>query len=256
MHKARALDDQGIGFLDIMDNNVYKSHLISCTMPQVTARMKVKGKHYEILVDLDEALKVKAGKGDITSALVSPAVFHELSKGSHVSKTDLLDAFGTEDAYEIAKKIILSGEVQKTQEFREGEREAKMKQIINLIIRNSVDQHGRPYTEERLKRAIEEVHYNMDNRSAEQQMPILVEKLKTVIPIKIETKRIKIIIPAQYSGQIYGLLKDYKESEEWLSNGSLQAILNVPAGMQIDFYEKLNHITHGAVQSEDLPEKT
>ena len=50
-------------------------------------------------------------------------------------------------------------------------------------------------------------------------------------------------------------MKDKKEREDWLSNGDLQAIMNVPAGMQIDFYEKLNNITHGAVVSEELGEK-
>jgi ribosome maturation protein Sdo1 len=32
----------------------------------------------------------------------------------------------------------------------------------------------------------------------------------------------------------------------------LQAVLNIPSGMQIDFYDKINHITHGAVHSEEL----
>jgi ribosome maturation protein SDO1 len=221
-------------------------------MAQVTARIKVKGKHYEILVDLDEALKLKAGKGTVQAALVAPSVFSDLKKGLHVSREDLMDAFGTEDVNIIATKIILSGEVQKTQEFRDSEKEAKIKQVINLIIKNAVDQHGRPYTEDRLKRAIEEAHYSFDSRPAEQQMTAVIEKIKTVIPIKIETKHIKLIIPAQYTGAVYGLLKDYKESEEWLSNGSLSAIINIPAGMQIDFYEKMNHITHGAVQSQEL----
>lgn len=224
-------------------------------MPKVVTRIKVKGKHYEMQVDLDEALKVKAGKGDITSAVDVPHVFSDLKEGTHAAKKDLLEAFGTEDVYEIAKKIIVSGEVQKTQEFRDAEREAKIKQIINLLIRNAIDQFGRPYTEERLKRAISEIHFSFDNRPAEQQMPQLLEKLSTVIPIKLEVKRIKITIPAQYTGQVYGLLKDYKESEEWLSNGNLVVIMNIPAGMQIDFYEKLNSFTHGAVQSEEISEK-
>ena len=224
-------------------------------MAQVTARIKIKGKHYEILVDLDEALKVKTGKGNIASAVISKHVYSDIKKGTTVSNADLTDAFGLTDLNEIAKKIIVSGEVQKTQEFRDTEKENKIKQILNLIIKNAVDQNGRPYTEERLKRAIEETHYNFDNRPPEQQMPLLVEKLKTIIPIKIELKKIKIIIPAQYTGQVYGLLKEYKQSEDWLPNGSLQAILNIPAGMQIDFYEKLNNVTHGAVQSEEIIDK-
>ena len=224
-------------------------------MPKVTARIKAKGKQYEIEVDLDEALKIKAGKGDILSALDVPRIFLDLKKGTVAKDADLIDAFGTKDAYQIAKKIITAGEVQKTQDFRESEREAKIKQVINLIIRNAVDQNGRPYTEERIKRATEEVHFNFDNRPAEQQMPELLERLKTIIPIKVETKRIKLTIPAQYTGQAYGIISDYKESEEWLSNGSLEVILNIPSGMQLDFYDKLNHITHGAARSEELPEK-
>ncbi len=224
-------------------------------MPKVTARTKIKGKHYEILVDIDEALKIKNGKGDIAKAMDSNSIFNDLKKGDIAKTKDLEDAFGTSDVYEVAKKIIISGEVQKTQEVRDSEKDAKVKRVIDLILRNAVDQNGRPYTEERIKRAINECHYSFDSRAPEQQLADLIAKLQTVIPIRVETKRIKLIIPAQYSGQAYGLLKDYKESEEWLPNGSLQAILNIPAGMQIDFYDKLNSITHGAVQSEELPEK-
>jgi len=224
-------------------------------MPKVVARTKVKGKHFEIEVDLDEALKVKAGKGDISKALEFPRIFLDMKKGNVAKEADLMDAFGTKDAFQIATKIVTSGEIQKTQEFRESEREAKIKRVIDLILRNAVDQNGRPYTEERIKRAIDEAHYAFDNRPPEQQLPDLIAKLQTIIPIRVETKKIKLIIPAQYTGQAYGILKDYKESEDWLANGSLQVVLNIPAGMQLDFYDKLNSITHGAVQSEELPEK-
>jgi len=86
-------------------------------------------------------------------------------------------------------------------------------------------------------------------------MTALIAKLKTIIPIKIETKRIKITIPAQYTGQVYGHLQDNKEKEEWLPNGDLQVILNMPAGLLMDFYDKINSLTHGAVQSEEMPEE-
>ncbi len=224
-------------------------------MPSVTARMKVKGKHYEIQVDLDEALKVKAGKGNIISALQSNAVFYDLKKGTNAASKDLMDAFGTSDLYQIANKIIKDGEVQKTQEFRDAERENRIKQVIALIIRNAVDQHGRPYTEERIRRATEEVHYVFDARPAEQQLIDVVHQLKSVIPIKIETKRIRLTVPAQYTGQVYSILNQYKESEEWLSNGNLQVIISIPSGLQLDFYDKLNNVTHGSVQSEELKQE-
>ncbi len=221
-------------------------------MAKVEARIKAKGKQYEISVDLDEALKVKKGEGDLVSALDCNAIYYDIKKGTLASDSDLKDAFGTTDLYEIAKKIITKGEVQKTQEFRDEEKEKKIKQVVDIILRNASDQNGHPYTEERLKRAIDEVGFNPSKEPAEQQATKLIEKLKTVIPIKIELKKIKLKIPARYTGQIYGIINEFKESEEWLNNGDLQVIINIPAGMQIDFYDKLNGVTHGAVQSEEM----
>lgn len=221
-------------------------------MAKVEARIKAKGKQYEIHVDLDEALKFQKGEGDIVSAVDCDAVYYDLRKGTVASQSDLKDAFGTSDLYEIAKQIIIKGEVQKTQEFRDSEKETKIKRVINLILRNAVDQNGRPYTEERIRRATEEVHFTFDNKAPEQQMIDLVHALKKVIPISVETKKIRLTIPARFTGQVYGLLKYVKESEEWLPNGDLQAVVNIPSGMQIDFYEKLNSVTHGAVQSEEM----
>jgi ribosome maturation protein SDO1 len=221
-------------------------------MPTVTAKIRKGSKHYEIKVDLDEALKIQKGEGDITAALESTEVYYDVEKGTVASQSDLKDAFKTTDLYEAAKQIIEKGDVQKTQEFRDEQQEQKVKQLIDLLLTNASDQNGNPYTEDRLRRAIDEVHYKIDSRQAEQQLSDLLAKLKEAIPIKIETKRIKLIIPAQFTGQAYGILQDYKEKETWLENGDLEVILNIPSGMQTDFYEKLNAIAHGAVQSEKL----
>ena len=96
-------------------------------MAAVEARIKLNGKHFEISVDLDEALKVKDGKGNVGSALLSNNIFYDLKKGTVVSKMDLESAFNTTDIYEVAKTIMTKGEVQKTQEFRSEERENKIK---------------------------------------------------------------------------------------------------------------------------------
>ncbi len=221
-------------------------------MANVEARIKVKGKNFEISVNLDEALKVRAGTGNVSAALNSPAIYTDLKRALAASKAELNYAFDTDDVYAIAERIMKKGEIQKNQDFREAEREKRIKQVIDLVLRNAVDQHGRPYTEDRIRKAINEVHFNFDNRPADQQMPELITKLATVIPIKVETKRIKITIPARFSAQVYGMLKDYKESEEWLGNGDLQVVMNIPSGLQIDFYDKLNSVTHGAIVSEEI----
>lgn len=221
-------------------------------MTNVTARINAKGKHFEILVDLEEALKVRSGKGDINLALQSQKIFKDLKKGDAAGSSDLEESFGTLDLLKIAEKIIKDGEVQKTQDFRDAEREKKIKQVVELLLKNCVDQHGRPYTAERLTKAIDEVHYSFTNKPAEQQMNEVVQKIKEILPIKLDVKRVKITIPAQYTGQAYGLIGDYKEKEEWLSNGNLEVVLAIPAGLAVDFYEKLNSITHGAVQSQEI----
>ena len=125
---------------------------------------------------------------------------------------------------------------------------------MTLVVRNASDQHGRPYTEDRIRKGAEEVHFKFDDRPAENQMSDLIHELKKVIPIKIEIKRIKLTIPARFTGQVYGLIKDYKDSEEWLSNGDLQAIVSIPSGIQLDFYDRLNSATHGSIQSEEMSE--
>ncbi|HVY01421.1 MAG TPA: ribosome assembly factor SBDS [Candidatus Nanoarchaeia archaeon] len=224
-------------------------------MPHVTARIKVKGKPFEISVDLDEALKVKAGKGDIMSALQGRNIFVDLKKGNVASAKDLTECFATTDVYAIATQIITKGEVQKTQEFRDAAREAQIKQLVDLIVRNAIDQNGRPYTADRITRGLEEVHYNIDNRPADQQLHDALHKLKEILPIKVDVKRVKLTIPARFTGQVYGLVKDIKESEEWLGNGDLEVIANIPSGMQLDFYDKLNSFTHGAARSEELSDK-
>jgi len=44
------------------------------------------------------------------------------------------------------------------------------------------------------------------------------------------------------------------ESESWLNDGSLEVIVKVPAGLVIDFYEKLNGVTHGSALTEEIRE--
>lgn len=221
-------------------------------MVTVEARAKIGGKHFEISVDFDEAMKVKNGTGDITRAMNSADIYTDVKKGNAAAKADLMAAFGTSDVYAVATHIITKGELQKPQEFRDAEREARVRRVVDLIVRNAVDQHGKPYTPERIERAIHEARCVIDARAPEQQMQDIVEKLKVIIPIRIEMKRIKLTIPARFSGQVYGLLKDGKENEEWLANGDLQVVVAIPAGIQLDFYDKLNSVTHGAVISEEL----
>lgn len=217
--------------------------------------MKAHGKHFEIIVDLDKALKFRKGESSNLDFLEIDRVFTDSKKGHVASEKDMKEAFGTDDVNAIAAKIVKQGEVLLTQEHRDEERENKLKRVVDFLSRNAIDpQTGNPHTPERIKSALEQAHVNIKNGPIENQIKEIVDKLAPILPIKLETKRIKMIIPAIHTGKVYGLISSYKESENWLGNGDLEVIVDVPAGMIIDFYDKLNSATHGSVVTEELKE--
>ena len=221
-------------------------------MTQTIARIKQDGKHFEILVDLDKAINFKkTSKGN--DFLEIERVFTDSKKGLVPSVNDLKKAFGTDDIYEVAQKIVKNGEIQTTQDFRDEEKEKKMKQIVDFISRNTLNPTTKmPHTPDRIKKAIEEAHINIKNTGIESQIQDIIQEISKILPISLETKKVKIIIPSIHTGKVYGLVAQYKEEENWLSNGDLEIIASVPAGMVMDFYDKLNSATHGAVITEEV----
>jgi ribosome maturation protein SDO1 len=225
-------------------------------MTDVIARIKTGGKHFEILVDVDKALAFKKG-GDISvnEVLVIDKIFTDAKKGDHASGKDLEEAFKTQDSAEVARQIIKRGDIEVPVEYRHKELSDKAKQIVTFLSKNAVDPRtGRPYTPERIESAIKESGVNITNKPIDSQLKEITEKIAIILPLRIETKRIKIVIPARYSGQAYGVVQTYKEREEWMNNGDLEIIINLPVGLQMEFYDKLNSLTHGSVISQEVKE--
>lgn len=223
-------------------------------MTNTLARIKKEGKNYEIIVDLDNALKFKKGAAGFIEA-ESDRVFHDSKKGQAASNFDLQKAFGTNDLNEITKIIVKQGEVLVSQEHRDAEQEKKFKQIVDFLVKNSVDSRsGNPHTPDRIKSALEQARVNIKNVPLEKQINDIVDTISKIIPIKISTKKIRIIVPAVYTGQAYGILNQYKESEKWKENGDLEFVVSIPSGIVMDFYDKLNGITHGSAMTEDIKE--
>ncbi len=223
-------------------------------MANVTARIKIKGKQFGILVDLDSALRFrKTGQGSIENILSVDAVFSDVKKGLHASSSDLKSAFNTEDVRLAAAEIIRHGEIQLPAEYRKKEREERVKQVVDFLSRNCIDPRtGMPHTPARIQAALDEARINVDDRAVTEQIPAIIKELQVQLPIRIETKKLRIKVPAVYTGNAYGLLHGVRESEEWLSDGSLLCVVSLPAGMQSEFYDKLNKITHGTAITEDM----
>lgn len=221
-------------------------------MVDTTARIKKAGKNFEIIVDLDEALKFKKGLSNSPGA-ESDRIFKDIKKGLAASQDDLKSSFGTTDSGKIISEIVKNGEILTTQEYRDEEREKKVKQVIDFLVMNSIDPRtGNPHTSERIKNALEQVHVNIKNIPIENQIKDILDEISKVIPITVKMKKIKVTIPAVHTGQAYGIINPYKENEEWLSNGSLEAVLNIPAGIVMTFYDKLNSVTHGSALTEEI----
>lgn len=218
----------------------------------VIAKLKREGKEFEILVDCDKALELREGKPiGIDDILAVDDIFKDVKKGEKASEHDLEKTFKTKDAREISKIIIKEGIVQLTKAHLAKQREEKKKQIINLIHMNAVDpKTGIPHPPQRIESALEEAKVHIDeNKKAEDQISDIIKKLQTILPIKFEKRKIKIVIPAKYAGQCYNVLKRYNAIEEWMNNGNLKGIVELPAGIVDEFFGRLNSICHGEVES-------
>jgi ribosome maturation protein SDO1 len=224
-------------------------------MAQTVARIKKAGKHFEILVDMDAALAFKKGEGSVADFLEIDRIFSDSKKGEAAPSEDVKESFKTEDVSQIAETIVKEGEILVSQEHRGEEQEQKIKQVVDFLSRNAIDpQSGNPITSERIKNALNESKVNIKNIPIENQINNILLEIGKIIPIKIETKKVKIKIPAMHTGKAYGVINQYKDSESWLDDGSLEVIVNVPAGMIMDFYDKLNDVTHGSALTEEITE--
>ena len=68
-----------------------------------------------------------------------------------------------------------------------------------------------------------------------------------ILPIKFEMKEIAVKIPGEHAGKSHLVLNSFGKilKQEWQSDGSLLAVIEIPGGLEQDFYDKLNSITHG-----------
>ncbi len=224
-------------------------------MTNTTARIRKEGKDFEIIVDLEKALKYRRGESKDIDFLEVDQIFTNAKKGDRVPNTELEKAFGTSELYAVVDRIVKHGDILLTQEYRDEEREKKFKQVIDFLVVNAIEpSSGRPHTPERIKSALEQANVNIKNAPIEEQIMEIIDKISAIIPIKVQVKKIKITIPSIHTGKAYGLITKYKDKENWLANGDLEVVLHIPAGSVMGFYDKLNSITHGSALSEEIKE--
>ncbi len=218
-------------------------------------RYSFEGEKFEILVKPDPALDYKLGKKkDVSAVLVSDEIYTDSGKGTKPGNEKLLKAFKTEDQAEIAQIILQKGVLNLTTDQRRKMIEEKRKQIVQFIVKTYVDPKSHlPHPPIRVEQAMKDARVSVDpQKSVDEQMQDIVEKLRSIIALKSENLQLEIIIPAQYASQSYAVLKSVGslKNEEWQNNGSLKAILEIPAAARPNVIDKLGSITKGSASVE------
>ena len=218
-----------------------------------TVKLTIAGEHYEILVNPDSALAYKQGRNVEPSAvIVTDEVFSDARKGLRASSEKLKLHFGTDDHAKAALEVLRRGELNLTQEQRKKLTDEKGKAIIAAISKNFVDPRTLlPHPPMRIDQAMQEARVTVDPfQDPNEQMKAVVESLRTILPLKSEKIRLQVKVAAQYTGQAIGVLKNYGEiiKEDWLADGTLSAIVEIPAGGQPGLLDRLGSTTKGAAQ--------
>lgn len=222
----------------------------------IVARLEKGGEKFEILVDPKLAYDYKTGvKKELANVIAFEEVFKDARKGERQTAGAVKKAFGTNDVYEVAKKIFEQGELQLTTDQRRKVLEEKRLKIIELIARNAVDPRTKaPHPPARIEKALEQARFFPEAfKSAEEQVEKAVDAIREIIPISMEQARIAVKVPPQFAPKAYGLLKEFGLSrEEWLNDGSFACVCEMPAGVTSQFYDRLNKLTAGQTQTKVL----
>lgn len=214
------------------------------------ARLVVKGKRFEVLVDPEKAYRFKEGeKISIEEVVVGDYIYKDAKKGLKASPSELQEVFGTEDVYKISAEIVKHGELQLTTEQRRKLLEMKRKQIVYHIAKSAIDPKTKtPIPPSRIEKAMEEARVSIDlYKSVEEQVPEIVKAISKVIPIRIAKALVEISVPAEYASKVAGQIMKLGEVKKsnWLADGSLIVQIEIPAGMQSELIDKVNELTKG-----------
>jgi len=220
-------------------------------------RYSFSGDKFELLVKPDPAFDYKLGKiTEISKVLVSDEIYTDSNKGTRATNEKLEHVFKTNDLTKIAEIIMKKGELNLTTEQRKKMMSEKRKQLVTFIAKTYVDPRSHlPHPPLRIEQAMDDSRVSIDPfKNANEQIKDVVEKLRSIIPLKSENIILEILVPAQFVAQSYTVLKSTGtlKKEDWQPNGSLKAILEIPAAARPNMIDRLGAVTKGTAFVEVL----
>ncbi len=225
------------------------------------ARLDTHGHRFELIVDPKLAWNFKQGEEvDVREILQGETVFEDALRSKKAPIETLEDAFGTTDELEVARIILEKGSLQLTTEQRREMVEKRRRQVIDIIVRNSINpKTGLPHPPTRIESAMNEAHVVIDStRTAEEQARDVVKALQPIIPIRMEIQQVAIKVPPDFAPKAYGIVEQqgHIAKDEWQKDGSWIAIVEVPAGLRGELIEALNNLTRGRAEIKILKKET
>ena len=224
------------------------------------ARLSKGCERFEVIIDPDKAVAYKNGSlKDIKEALKYEKIFSDAKKGLPASESSMQKNFNTSETVGVAEVILTKGDIQLSSAYRDSLREAKRRRLIELIHRNAIDPRTNlPHPVTRLENAFAEAKVKIDeHKNAQDQLEDVLRQLRPIIPIRFETRQIQLLIPTAFASKSYSTIKGFGRlvKDSWHSDGTLLAVVEIPAGLQQELVEQLNKLTHGDVEIKILEGK-
>ena len=217
-------------------------------------RLQTHGRRFELLVDPQKAWLYLQGEDiDPDDIFESYTVYENISRGQKSTNDDIIAVFGEDMTdREIALKILKDGVLQLTTEQRNEILKEKREEIVDFIHVHCINpRENTPIPKDRIEKAILDLGVNISYRDPVKEQALrIIDQLKPIMPIRLETVKLAIKVPPSYAGPLYGFLHSAGSllQEEWLSDGSLAVLIQLPAGLQADFLEQVTARTKGKAQ--------
>lgn len=216
-------------------------------------RYEKHGRRFEMLVNPEPAWFFLQGEeielDDIFEVYV---IYENISRGVKATKDDVEVVFGETTDRERAVRILKEGQLQLTADQRNEILKEKRAEIVEFIHVHCINpRENTPIPKDRIDNAIIDLGYNISYKEeAKNQALEIIDLLKPIMPIRLESIKLAIKIPPSYTGSLYGYVISAGNliQEEWIEDGSLAVLLQIPSGTQADFLEQITSRTKGKAQ--------
>ncbi len=224
-------------------------------------RYEKHGRRFEMLVNPEPAWFFLQGEEvEIDDIFEVYVIYENISRGVKATQDDIEVVFGEASDREMAVRLLKEGQLQLTADQRNEILKEKRAEIVEFIHVHCINpRENTPIPKDRIDNAIIDLGVNISYKDeAKNQALEIIDLLKPIMPIRLESIKLAIKIPPSYTGSLYGYVISAGNliQEEWIEDGSLAVLIQIPSGTQADFLEQITSRTKGKAQVKVLERLT